>query len=50
MSDPRIAVGASGLVTTETSRLILMLIFPNYPILEPCLPLPEWAKERPWRQ
>jgi len=47
MSEPKVVVGASGLVTIETSRLILKAIFPNYPNLEPCLPLPTWAKERP---
>lgn len=46
MSDPKVVVSAVGLVSIDTSRLILFAIFPNYPNLEPCRPLPQWAKER----
>jgi hypothetical protein len=37
---------AVGMVNTVSSRLLLREIFPNYPDLNPCLPLPKWAKEQ----
>ena len=46
MDESKLVRGRNGMVDMETSRLILLAIFPNWPSLHPTNPLPEWAKEK----
>jgi len=37
---------AYGWVSAEVSRELLRLIFPHYPVLDECHPLPQWVKDK----
>jgi len=36
----------NGLVSIEVGRELLRLIFPHYPVLDECHPLPQWVKDK----
>ena len=46
MNEVKLEKNKVGMVSIESSRLLLSLIFPNYPDIRPCNPLPQWAKEQ----
>jgi hypothetical protein len=35
-----------GWVSSEVSRELIHLIFPRYPAVDECHPLPQWVKEK----